>query len=249
MSKIKRLLVTLNKPELGETNPYLDLAARFNLAVDFYPLTNLEEILPTDFRKFRINLNDFDSIIFSSKYSVEVYFKLCNLMRVDIVPESRYYCISEAVSNYLSKYTIIRKRKIFTGKGTLSSLMPFMAKSKESIYAFPCSETFEDSFLENTKASGLHVVKVPVFKTIINPLENLDLSKIDLICFFTPLSVSAFFSGTKGVDLSGLKFAVFGEQSKRTLQDFGYNSEVFAPTPVFPSLYMAISNYLKKVAR
>ena len=40
-------------------------------------------------------------------------------MNVTVPTDMKYFCISEQTANYLQKYIVIRKRKIFTGQRTI----------------------------------------------------------------------------------------------------------------------------------
>jgi uroporphyrinogen-III synthase len=51
----------------------------------------------------------------------------------------KYFCITEQTANYLHKYIVIRKRKIFTGTKTALDLLEVIKKHKTEKFMFPCS--------------------------------------------------------------------------------------------------------------
>ncbi len=48
----------------------------------------------------------------------------------------KYFCISEQTANYLQKYIVIRKRKIFTGERTAQDPLEVMKKHKKEKFIF-----------------------------------------------------------------------------------------------------------------
>ena len=53
-------------------------------------------------------------------------------MNVTVPTDMKYFCISEQTANYLQKYIVIRKRKIFTGERTIAELLDVMKETMKS---------------------------------------------------------------------------------------------------------------------
>src|SRR5689334_3798954 len=125
--KIKSILVTQPKPET-EKNPYVDLAKKFNLKIDFRPFIYIEGIPAADFRKDRINILDYHSVILTSRNAADNFFRICNEMRITVPESMKYFCVSESTAFYLQKFVTYRKRRIFSGKQTVFDLMDVIKK-------------------------------------------------------------------------------------------------------------------------
>ncbi|HEY4799359.1 MAG TPA: uroporphyrinogen-III synthase, partial [Bacteroidia bacterium] len=83
--KIKTILVTQPKPE-SEKSPYLELAKKYKIKIEFVPFFHVEGVSAKEFRQERINLADFTGILVTSRHCIDHYFRMCQEMRFD-VPE------------------------------------------------------------------------------------------------------------------------------------------------------------------
>ena len=70
MSKIKTILVSQPKPN-SEKSPYNRLKEEHNLKIDFRPFIHVEGLKSRDVRRQKIDFNVFNSIIFTSRNSVD----------------------------------------------------------------------------------------------------------------------------------------------------------------------------------
>ena len=112
----------------------LHFVNNYNLKVDFRPFEKLDPVSVKDFRKQKINILEHTAIIFTSRNAVDHFFKLAEGLKINIPTDMKYFCISEQTANYLQKYIVIRKRKIFTGQRTIAELLDVM---KETMVKFP----------------------------------------------------------------------------------------------------------------
>lgn len=183
-TKVSSILVTQAKPA-DENSPYSQLASKYNLRIDFRSFIEIQPVPLRDFRKTKINLPDYTAAIFTSRNAVDNFFRLCNEMRVEMLPEMKYFCISEQTANYLQKYITIRKRKIFVGAKTASDLYDVLKKHKNEKYIFPCSNIrtpdIPDFLLENK----FDFVEAVMYKTVASDLSDLANVNYDIIAFFS----------------------------------------------------------------
>src|SRR5690606_13820635 len=133
--KVKSILVTQPKPE-SDKSPFFDLAKKFNLKIDFRPFIHVEGIPAKEFRKEKTNPLDFTAVIFTSRNSIDHYFRVCEELRIEVPAEMKYFCITEAVALYMQKYVQYRKRKIFIGKQTTADLIELIKKHKEEKFFY-----------------------------------------------------------------------------------------------------------------
>ena len=110
--KVKSILVSQPKPS-AENSPYHKLSEKFDVTVDFHPFIHIEPVSVKDFRKQKVDILSHTAIIFTSRNAVDHFFNLCKEMRIEMPSDMKYFCISDQTANYLQKYIVIRKRKIF----------------------------------------------------------------------------------------------------------------------------------------
>lgn len=124
--KIKSILVS--QPAPNESSPYLEMAKKEKIKIDFRPFIHVEGVDAKDLRTQKIDLAQFTGIIFTSKNAIDHYFRLAEEMRFAVPDSMRYICQSEAIANYLQKHIVYRKRKISFGEKTFSDLLPLFQK-------------------------------------------------------------------------------------------------------------------------
>lgn len=139
---INKILVSQPKPE-SEKSPYFEIAEKYGVDIVFRPFIKVEGLSAKEFRTQKINIADFTAIIFTAKTAVDNFFRLAEETRVSIPDTQKYFCSSESIANYLQKYIIYRKRKIFASKtGRLADIVPSMVKHKNERYLFAVSDVY-----------------------------------------------------------------------------------------------------------
>ena len=121
-AKIKSIIISQPKPE-SEKSPYFELAKRLGLKMDFRPFINVSPINYKEFKTQKVNIQDHTAIILNSRNSVDHFFRMCAELKIEMPPETKYFCVNDSIANYLSKYIQVRKRKVFTGKSTEIELL------------------------------------------------------------------------------------------------------------------------------
>ena len=185
-------MVSQPKPS-GNKSPYFGLAERYNLKIDFRPFI---QINPTDVRQFRkqkINILDFTAVIFTSRNAVDHFFRLAAEKKVEIPADMKYFCVSEAISNYLQNFITFRKRKVFTGEQSFASLIPVMQKHSEGKFLFPCSDVLKARPNKSLEESGLDYTKAQMYKVACSDLSDLKDVKYDILVFFSPTGIKSLF--------------------------------------------------------
>ena len=76
MSRIKKILVSQPVPE-NNKSPYFDLAEKHNLKVDFRPFIHVEGVSAKEFRQEKVDLSSHSAVIFTSKTSIDHFFRIC----------------------------------------------------------------------------------------------------------------------------------------------------------------------------
>ena len=136
--KVKSILISQPKPEQGKSM-YDEVAKKYKLKVDYRPFIHLEQVDGKLLRRNRIHVLDHTAVIFNSRNAVDNFFRVCEECKVELPITMKYFCLNESISTYIQKYTQIRKRKLFTGKGPEKDLFRLIKNHKTEKFLFPCS--------------------------------------------------------------------------------------------------------------
>ncbi|MEO7960189.1 MAG: uroporphyrinogen-III synthase [Ginsengibacter sp.] len=246
MRQIQNILITQAKPE-NEKSPYFEMARKYKVNLNFAPLIRVEPVSSKEFRKQKIDIIAYSAVIFTSRNAIDHFFRTCDELKITISPETKYFCITEAVALYLQKFILYRKRKVFYGTdGTNKSLFDVISKYKEQeSFLYPCSESF-DSEITNWLISNHCEYAIPVLYQIIatNVREIIAKHEYDIICFFTPLGVKSFVDHCPEFRQNGTMIGAFGDNTRKAVIAAGFNPDIIAPQPKFPSMVSALEYFL-----
>lgn len=243
--KIKSILVSQPKPETDKS-PYLELAKKYGLKMDFRPFIHVEGIPAKEFRKDRINVLDYPGVIFTSRNAVDHFFRICSELRISVPDGMKYFCLSESTAFYLQKYVVYRKRKIFYGKQTIEDLIPLLKKYKDERYLLPCSDILKDDIPKVLSANKVRYTKAVLYRTVCSDLSDLANVNYDMLVFFSPSGIKSLFKNFPNFKQNKTKIAAFGPTTAKAVELHGLNMDVHAPTPAAPSMTMAIENFIKE---
>lgn len=244
--KVKSILVTQPKPETDKS-PYFDLAKKHNIKIDFREFIHVEGIPASEFRKDRVSIADYPSVILTSRNAVDHFFRIAAEMRVVIPDTLKYFCISESTAFYLQKYVVYRKRKIFYGKGTITDLMEVMKKHKKDKFLLPCSDIHKQDMPDVLDQHGIDYTKAIIYRTVASDLSDLADVNYDMLVFFSPSGITSLLKNFPKFKQKDTRIAVFGPTTAQAVVDAELKIDVQAPIPEAPSMTMAIELYLKKV--
>ena len=244
-SKVKSILVTQIKPE-NDKNPYVDLAKKFNLKVDFRPFIQIEGIPAIDFRKDKINISEFPSVILTSRNAADHFFRICNEMRITVPETMKYFCVSESTAYYLQKFVVYRKRKIFFGKQTVFDLMDVIRKHKEDKFLVPCTDIHKQDIFELLDDEKIVYAKAVIYKTVASDLSDLANVNYDVLVFFSPSGIKSLMKNFPKFKQNNTRIAAFGPTTAQAVLDAGLRLDIQAPIPAAPSMTMALEQYIKK---
>lgn len=243
--KVKTILVTQPKPE-SEKNPYTDLAAKYNLKIDFRPFIHVEGVEAKDFRKEKINLADFTAVILTSRTGIDQYFRLCEEMRFEVPADLKYFCNTESTALYLQKYIQYRKRKIFFAKNNNEDLFTILKKHPSEKFIFPCSDVHKDDIPTQMRAAGFDVTDAVMYRTVVSDLSDLADVKYDVLVFFSPSAIKSLFENFPDFVQNSTRIAAFGATTREAVEENNLRLDIVAPQPEFPSMTMALEEYIKE---
>ncbi len=251
LNQIQNILISQPRPE-NEKSPYFELARKFNLNIEFESFIRVEAVSAKEFRKQKIDLSTYTAIIFTSRNSIDHFFRICDEMRITISAEIKYFCVTEAVALYLQKFILYRKRKVFFGTdGTNKSLFGEINKFKaQERFLYPCSENF-DSEITNWLIFNKCDYAIPVlYKVISNDVTQiLKKHAYQIICFFTPLGVKSFIENCPDYNQNGTLLGVFGDNTFKAVVKAGFHPDIIAPQPETPSMAAALDQFLLRLKK
>ncbi|MFN7686906.1 MAG: uroporphyrinogen-III synthase [Sphingobacteriales bacterium] len=243
---MKKILITQPRPE-SDKSPYFELAKRYAVEMEFFPFIRLEPIPCKEFRKQKIEIAEYSSVIFTSRNAIDHFFRICEEMKLNISQDTKYFCITEAVALYLQKFILYRKRKVFYGAdGTNKSLFDVMNKHKENEkFLYPCSENQQDNEIVNWLKNNKCEFQTPfMYRTISNDASKLEAHNFDVICFFTPSGVRSLFDNFPAYTQNGTFIGAFGSNTSKAIQEAGLQLHIKAPEPQVPSMIAALEKFL-----
>jgi uroporphyrinogen-III synthase len=246
LKEVKSILISQPQPDGSEKSPYHELAAKYGVKVDFRPFIQVEALGARDFRKQKINILEHTAVVFTSKNAVDFFFKLCEEMKIEMSPEMKYFCITEQQANYLQKYIVIRKRKIFSGKRTATDLIEIIKKHKTEKFLYPCSEIRRDEIPNFMEKSGIKYSEAVIYRTVPSNLTDLKVMEYDMIGFFSPSGVHSLFTNFPNFQQGNIRVAAFGPTTAKAVTEHSLVLDIQAPQPNAPSMTGAIELYIKE---
>jgi len=243
--KVKSILVSQPKPS-AENSPYHKLSEKYNVKVDFHPFIHIEPVNVKDFRKQKVDVLSHTAVIFTSRNAVDHFFDLCKGMKIEMPSDMKYFCISDQTANYLQKYIVIRKRKIFTGSKTAQDLIEILKKHKNEKYIFPCSNIRKNDIPNFLKENGYEFSEAIIYKTVASDLSDLAEVNYDIIAFFSPSGINSLLVNFPDFKQNNTRIAAFGPTTAKAVKDAGLVLDIQAPMPNAPSMTGALEEYIKE---
>jgi uroporphyrinogen-III synthase len=227
-------------------SPYLKLAEKFGLKIDFRPFIQVEAVPVKEFRKQKVDILQHTAIIFTSRHAVDHFFHICQELKIEMPADMKYFCISDQTSNYLQKYIVIRKRKIFTGLKDTRDLLEIIKKHKNEKFLFPCSDIRKNDIPDFLKDNGYHFTEAVIYHTVASNLSDLKNVYYDILAFFSPSGINSLFVNFPDFKQNNTRIAAFGATTAKAVRDAGLTLDIEAPLPNAPSMTGAIELYVKK---
>lgn len=242
---IKKILVSQPRPAT-ERNPYADLEQRHSVSVDFRPLIHVEGLSAQEFRQQRIHPLDYTAVLFNSRLAIDEYFRLCGEMRLTVPDTMHYYCISEAVGNYLQKYINYRKRKVFFCEhNNFEELLPAMNRRPQEKYIMVMSEAAGDDVIRMFASHKITITPAIMYRTVATEWPKDEPFDYDLLTFFTPSGVASLQTNFPNYKQENTVIACFGANTIQAAENAGLRVDIKAPAPGCPSIVAAIDKYLE----
>jgi uroporphyrinogen-III synthase len=245
-AKVKTILISQPKPENGKT-VYDSLAERFKVKVDFRPFIHVEQVPGKILRRNRIHVLDHSAVIFNSRNAVDNFFRVCEELKVELPTDMKYFCLNESISTYIQKYTVLRKRKMFCGKGPEADLFRLIKNHKSEKFLFPCSDIRKPSIPNFLTENNIDYTEAVMYKTVSSDLSDLEDVYYDIIVFFSPAGIQSLFENFPDFEQDDTRIAGFGNTTRKAIEDADLVLNIGAPTQESPSMVSALETYIKVV--
>ena len=244
--KVNKILVSQPRPAVIEKSPFFEFSQKNELNIDYKPLIRVVGVTLKEFRAQRTEILDHTTMIFSSRTTIDSFFRICDEARITVPETMKYICNTEAVALYLQKYIVYRKRKISFADVTFNSLLELIVKHKDEKFLFALTEPFKPELPEALAKLKLKVSPVVFARTVSADMSDITPADYDIIALYSPNDVKAL---TENFDIDKLPVvATFGEATLRAAKEAGLKVKASAPSPEAPSMVKALDIYCSKIA-
>lgn len=236
--------ILISQPRPIQRTQYDDIERKFGVRIDFVPFVGLEGLNAKEYRACKHYPDQFGCIVLTSKHAVDHLFRLCEEMRLKMSDETKYFCASENIANYLQKFINFRKRKVFNGLKSVTELKQYVIKNKDEKFLLPCSNAGNPEIVNFFKELKVPISEGVMYRTIFRDLKELSEIKYDIIAFFSPPEVNALFNNYPNFKQEDRRIAVFGGGTQKAVIERGMIVNIQAGTPEMPSIAVALEKYL-----
>ncbi len=247
--KVSSILITQPRPET-DRSPYFDLAKKYDLKLDFHAFIRVEGLSGKEFRKQRIDINEYTAIIFTSRYAVDHFFRICEELKIKVSQDMKYFCITEAVALYLQKFILYRKRKVFySADGSTAGLLEVIGKHKNEKYILPTSDNAKNDIAQYLIKHNIKYAECTLYRMASNDIAPVMQLPYDMIVFFSPFSVQTLFDHDPAFRQNGTLIGAFGPTTSKAVEDSGLRLDVKAPAVNAPSMVSALEMFLAGIRK
>ncbi len=245
--KVNKILVSQPRPAVVEKSPFYELSQKYKIEVDYTPLIKVVGVSSKEFRSQRVDILSHTAVIFTSRTTIDSFFRICEESRVTVPETMKYICTTEAIALYLQKYIVYRKRKISFADGSFNRLIELIVKHKDEKFLLTLSEPHKPELPETLKTLKINFSPVILARTVAADLEGVDINSYDMLLLYSPWDVMSI--AEKGDIASLPAIATFGQGTLRKAVETGMTVKVAAPTPEAPSLAKAVDIYCARIAK
>lgn len=246
LTVIKKIIVSQPKPA-SEKSPYYDIARKYDVELVFRPFIKVEGLSAKEFRQEKVNIPDYSAVVFTARGAIDHFFHLCEEMRITVPATMKYFCTSETIANYLQKYIVYRKRKIFfSPTGKLIDLIPSMQKHKNEKYLMAVSDVNNGADAALLAENKINITPAVMYRTVSNDFSADEPFDYDMLLFFSPAGIDSLMKNFPGFKQGDIQIGCFGASTAKAVADAGLRLDMEAPTEKAPSITAALDLFLKE---
>ncbi|MGB1218065.1 MAG: uroporphyrinogen-III synthase, partial [Saprospiraceae bacterium] len=113
-------------------------------------------------------------------------------------------------------------------------------------FLLPCSNLGSKDISKFLTDNGFDWDEAVMFNTVCSDLSDLSDVTYDILVFFSPLGIMSLYENFPGFKQNDTRLAIWGTSTKKAAEEHGLEINIYAPTPKFKSMTMAIEDYLQK---
>lgn len=242
---IKKILISQAAP--AAMAPYEELGKKYGVSFDFARFYEIQPVSSIEMRAQHCSILDYSAIVFSSRSTIDAFFKQCEELRVKIPEDMKYFCTNEKVAMYLQKHIVFRKRKIFYGDGTPASVLGLItAKHKGENFLIVTSDSPVSSLTKAFDTTQFKHSSAVFAKSVSCDLSSVKPDEYDMIVLYNKSDVTSLFTNFPEYRQNSTVLVTYGSESlRKAATDAGLSISISAPTQECPSVVAAIEQYLK----
>ncbi len=245
--KISKILVSQPRPAIIEKSPYHELVEKYKVEVDYRPLIKVIGVSPKEFRSQRVDILAHTCVIFTSRTTIDSFFRICEDARVTVPETMKYICSTEAIALYLQKYIVYRKRKISFADGSFQGLIEQIIKHKDETLMLTMSEPHKPEIPDALTRLNIGYTPVILSRTVASDISPEELKDYDMLLLYSPWDVKALCEKMPVEELPTV--ATFGDGTLRLAVENKIAVKASAPSPEAPSLAKAVDIYISRVRK
>ena len=178
---VKKVLISQPRPAIIEKSPFYELSTKHGVEMEYKPLIRVVGVSLKEFRAQRVEILDHTAVIFTSRTTVDSFFKICEEARITVPETMKYICNTEAVALYLQKYIVYRKRKISFADGSFTGLMELIIKHKSERFLLALSEPHKPELPDSLAKLKMNFDPVILALTVAADMEGLKPQDFDIM--------------------------------------------------------------------
>lgn len=242
---IKKILISQATPQA--LSPYETLTAKYGVSFDFAPFYTIQPLSSIEMRAQHCNVLDYTAIVFSARSTIDAFFSICEELRFKIPETMKFFCTTDKVAMYLQKHIVYRKRKIFYGDGTPSSVLGLItAKHKDENFLIVASDVPSNSISKVFDTTSFKHTCMVFAKTVSSDLSALKIKDYDMIVMYNKADVASLQANFPDFKQGKTALVTYGSASlKQAATDAGLQIAISAPAPECPSVSAAIEYYIQ----
>lgn len=243
--EIKNILISQPQPAVIEKSPFYQLSKDNTIGLTFKPFMRIEGVSLKEFRSQRTEILDYSAVIFTSRTTIDNFFRICEEARITVPETMKYFCINEAVALYLQKYIVYRKRKIFFADGKFNGFMELVLKHKEERFILALAEPHNPEIPQTLEQLGFNFHPLIFAHTVSADLTGVNINDYDLLVFYSPNEITSLVNqfGTENIPM----IVVLGENTALAAVEAGLKIYGKAPAPGVPNVTAAVEAIIKEV--
>ena len=247
--RIKKILFSQNPPTDFEKTPYAKIAKRYNVDIDFFKFFQIEGLTVKSFLSRNISILNHTAIILTSKNAIDHFFRIINELKITLPITTKYFCVNDAIANYLRKYIVCRSRKTFYPKdGKQEKLVEEIINHSSDTFLLPsATDSSLNQLVDILDKQKINYTKADVFKIYFpNVSKEIDIYSYDMIVFFSPYGIQSLRNNYPDFKQKNIVIGALGTRVVAAAQEAGLDVQIIAPTLEHPSIFSAIDQYLQK---